>query len=151
MYGNMDEYYGDLIDNVRHGTGEMKFAASGDRYTGEWRNDLFDGFGTYTWNTSVSINDKNEQILVVGRRYEGDWKNGKRHGKGIYFVGNGDLYSGEFANGHYHGKGTLKMTNEDVYTGEWSRGLPHGEVVMTYAKADEKYEGDMEVVSDESV
>ena len=67
---------------MREGQGEMVFAGSGDRYNGEWSKDVFHGFGTYLWNTSVVINDQNEQELIVGRRYEGDWSEGKKHGKG---------------------------------------------------------------------
>ena len=55
---------------------------SSDRYEGEWQKDLFHGFGTYTWGTSVSLDKDNKQVLVVGRKYEGDWSEGKKHGLG---------------------------------------------------------------------
>jgi len=38
------------------------------------------------------------------QRYEGGWKSGKRHGKGIFSLGNGEVYSGYFVDGHYHGR-----------------------------------------------
>ena len=37
---------------------------------GEWKNDKFDGNGTYTW--------------ADGRKYVGEWKNGKEHGNGTF-------------------------------------------------------------------
>ena len=41
----------------------------GNRYEGEYINDLKHGFGVYTW--------------ADGSRYEGEWKDDNMHGKGL--------------------------------------------------------------------
>lgn len=41
-------YNGILVNSLKHGQGEERFS-NGDSYKGEYQNNRFDGFGTYTW------------------------------------------------------------------------------------------------------
>lgn len=117
---------------MRHGVGKMKFG-NGDQYEGEFERNKFHGFGAYVWSTVV---DEDNQV-ISGRRYEGNWVDGKKHGKGIYFNGLGDVYSGGFYHDLYDGKGTLKARTCDVFDGEWLRGQPNGMMKISYANGDE--------------
>ena len=139
----MDVYEGEMVNMLRHGDGTMHYAATGDKYEGEWIKDVFDGFGVYTWSISVELDDNNEQIMIVGKRYEGDYKEGKKEGKGLFFLGTGDVYSGCFSQDCFHGNGTLKKENGDIITGEWQRGRSEGKVEITYTSAGESFVGDM--------
>ena len=42
----------------------IKYLSDGDRYEGDWKNNLPEGKGVYYYNN--------------GNRYEGEWKNGKK-------------------------------------------------------------------------
>ena len=65
-----DAFAGDLDLNwVKNGTGTMVYA-NGNRYDGEWRDDLTEGRGTMIYHPS-------------GNKYEGGWLAGRRHGKGV--------------------------------------------------------------------
>ena len=48
---------------------------NGERYEGEWKNDLKDGKGIH--------------YFPNGERYEGEFKNGNAEGKGIYYYKDG--------------------------------------------------------------
>ena len=74
-----------MIYGKRHVYGIMIFK-SGEKYEGEWKNDLFDGKGTYLWSDS---------------RYMGNWKNGKITGYGEFTWKDGRKYIGEFKNGQF--------------------------------------------------
>ena len=56
-------------DGNYHGIGTLNFS-NGDRYFGEWRNNLQYGVGDF--------------IGIDGRSYKGNWVLGKRHGMGKY-------------------------------------------------------------------
>ena len=58
------------------------------KYTGEIKNNLREGKGTFLWTSGQ----------FKGDTYEGDWKDDKREGKGKYFVNNGNRYEGDFKN-----------------------------------------------------
>ena len=61
------------------------------KYIGDFKNDLFDGFGIY--------------YLENGRKiYEGEWKNGLMDGEGLFFIKNRLSYNGEWKKGRKNGK-----------------------------------------------
>ena len=45
--------------------------ANGDKYDGEWRNDVKEGKGTL--------------VKADGDEYDGNWRNDKKNGKGTFF------------------------------------------------------------------
>jgi hypothetical protein len=87
--------------------------------------------------------------------YEGDWSFGKRHGKGICYILNGDTYEGYWRKGKRHGKGKLFYRyieqfegeldgSDDIpnerYEGDWLNDKRHGR--GTYFFYGGKYEGE---------
>jgi hypothetical protein len=91
---------------------------NGDRYEGEFRNGLFNGWGVYTYRS--------------GDRYEGEFAEDLKHGKGTYTSSDGEKYVGEFVKDRRQGQGTLFLKNGDRYVGSFENGLPHGQGTMTY-------------------
>eukprot|EP00520_Triparma_pacifica_P008165 CAMPEP_0118662320 /NCGR_PEP_ID=MMETSP0785-20121206/16766_1 /TAXON_ID=91992 /ORGANISM="Bolidomonas pacifica, Strain CCMP 1866" /LENGTH=75 /DNA_ID=CAMNT_0006555851 /DNA_START=45 /DNA_END=269 /DNA_ORIENTATION=- len=48
-YPNRDLYEGEFLDGVREGNGTLTYHQKGDQYVGEFQNNMFHGFGVYTW------------------------------------------------------------------------------------------------------
>ncbi len=67
------------------------YFSNGNRYEGEWKNNLIEGYGILYFSN--------------GNRYEGEWKNCKSEGYGIIYFFNGDRYEGQFKNGKSEGYG----------------------------------------------
>ena len=76
--------------------------SNGDKYTGEWKNNLAHGQGTYTWKS--------------GGFYSGEWKNDKFNGKGTYTDRNGNLKSGIWENGKFISK--TEENENDYYASD---------------------------------
>jgi len=108
-YPNLDVYEGDFLDGIREGRGVYRYAANGDKYDGEWKQNCKHGIGKMTYNK------KGE--------YQGYWENGRRHGEGVFVYPNGDVYSGWWRFGEKEGTGTYssKQTGMKMF-GEWSDG-----------------------------
>ena len=62
----------------------------GDKYVGEFRNNLREGKGIYYYHN--------------GDRYEGEFRNNLREGKGIFYYNNGDRMVGDYYNNMPKGK-----------------------------------------------
>ena len=89
----------------------------GNKYSGEFQNNLFHGKGMY--------------VFVGGDYYNGQFHEGVPHGWGMYvFLADnplkGDRYVGEFKDGQAHGRGTTFFKIGAVYTGQYAFGLPEG-------------------------
>ena len=56
----------------------MKYS-DGSYYEGEWKNNMYDGFGEFVWTN--------------GDKYSGFWKEDMRHGEAIMTM-DGDKYNG---------------------------------------------------------
>jgi len=82
--------------------------ANGDKYEGEWENNLKHGEGTYIW--------------ANGDKYEGEWKDGKKHGDGTYTWADGGKYIGEWKDDVRHGRGTHTYANGGRYLQIWENG-----------------------------
>ena len=74
---------------MTHVTEGTFYYVNGDKYVGDWKDDVQHGKGIYYFHS--------------GDRYEGDYVNGERTGQGIYIHKNGDKYVGQFKNGEQHG------------------------------------------------
>lgn len=77
--------------------------------------------------------------------YRGGFLAGKKHGKGIKVMPNGDRYTGDFSDDYRHGKGAYVWGDKtpwagDRYEGEYQRDLRHGWGVFQWGRGD-RYEG----------
>ena len=80
----------------------------GEKYVGEFKNDIRNGRGTYTYSD--------------GDKYVGEFKRGYRHGQGTFTWHNGDKYVGGYKRNAKHGKGVATEANGTITTGIWKRG-----------------------------
>ena len=78
---------------------------NGDKYVGEYKDNLRDGLGTYTW--------------ANGDKYVGEFKDGNKSGQGTYTYADGNKYVGEWKDGNIHGQGTNTFNNGKVFEGLW--------------------------------
>ncbi|RNF08189.1 central apparatus associated protein C1a-18 [Trypanosoma rangeli] len=78
-------YEGDWNEDEMHGSGELRFLATGDVYRGQFAHGMFEGTGTYIW--------------ASGSSYEGAWRANRMHGLGTYTDVNGKVWNGKFYNG----------------------------------------------------
>lgn len=126
VFPNGDRYEGQFKDGLFNGWGIYQYA-EGDRYEGEFRNDLKEGRGIYE--------------SIDGERYEGTFVRDVRHGTGRLIMPNGDRYAGEFRNGQMTGAGTILYANGNRYSGQVLQGRKHGKGTFTYVNGD-VYEGE---------
>jgi hypothetical protein len=100
-------YDGEWDKGTRQGKGKMFWGKDPpfDIYEGEFAENLFSGFGTFTWKT--------------GDKYVGHWKENKRNGSGCFSWHAGDSYDGLWEDDLKSGVGTLKWHNGNQYHGTW--------------------------------
>ena len=88
------------------------------------------------------VNGKKEgkgiYYLNNGDRYEGDWKNDNKEGKGIYYFKSGSRYEGDFKNGKSEGKGIYYWTDGDRYEGDYKNDKREGKGIYYYKNGDRK-------------
>jgi TolB-like protein len=89
----------------------------GFKYEGEFKNDKFNGQGTW------SIPD--------GQKYIGEFKDGKRHGKGTLTSPDGSKYVGEFKDSKLNGQGTYTFSDGEKYVGEFKYNYFNGQGTLT--------------------
>jgi hypothetical protein len=82
--------------------GIMTFA-NGDKYNGEWKNDIIEGKGVFIW--------------ANGDIYEGRWKNCNRYGNGKMIYANGDIYEGEWYDKQKIGRFIITYKYGTIYEG----------------------------------
>ena len=99
---------------------------NGDKYEGYFKNNYFNGDGTFTCKN--------------GDKYSGKWVDSKRSGDGTLYFHNGDKYEGNWHEGRRHGSGKMRFANGDVYVGGWQNDKRNGQGVYTY-KDGSIYEG----------
>ena len=85
-FANGDKYVGEFRDNVFHGQG-IKTVADGEKYVGEYKDGKKHGQGTYTFGTNSKW---------AGDKYVGEYRDGKRNGQGTYTFADGRRDVGEF-------------------------------------------------------
>ncbi|MFM7255081.1 MAG: hypothetical protein ACKO3C_05405, partial [Betaproteobacteria bacterium] len=98
----------------------------GQRYVGEFRNDGFDGQGTWAHPNGAryvgefrdnAFHGQGTFTTPGGDRYVGGFRNDLRHGRGSFFWASGAAYSGDFVEGRREGFGNYKFNNGNRYTG----------------------------------
>ena len=97
----------------------------------------------YTKYTELNINNNinNQELQCENGKYIGQVVNGKREGKGIYYVYNGDRYEGEWKNDKRDGKGIEYFHDGSIYIGEHKNGKREGKGI-DYYKSGDSYEGE---------
>ena len=63
--------------------------SNGNKYEGEFKNDMFEGYGIYCYSN--------------GDIYEGEFKIDLKNGYGKYYYSDGRVYAGEFKNNKFEG------------------------------------------------
>ncbi len=116
-------YIGEVNSNDDpHGKGDMRFR-DGDHYSGEFKNGLREGYGTYTFAKGDVLS------------YEGFYHLGKREGQGVIKYRNGDRFEGWFKEGKKHGWGTyykhVDGYKEESHYGQYHMGLKFGRFTKT--------------------
>lgn len=106
-----ERYTGEWLDDVRHGQG-CTFYSARDRYDGGFRGDQLHGAGVYSF--------------ASGDRYVGEYVDNKRHGSGRYTFANLDVYDGEWRDGRKHGAGEFHSAAGSLFVGQWENDIYHG-------------------------
>jgi len=129
IYDNGNKYIGEFLNDLKNGKGILYYNKKDkiNRYEGDFKDDKRDGKGISYYNN--------------GNRYEGDYKHGKKEGKGILYYTNGEKYEGNFKDGKKEGKGIFYFKNGDKYKGDFKDGQTEGKGVYYYKNGD-KYKGD---------
>mmetsp|Transcript_25188 Transcript_25188/g.83162 ORF Transcript_25188/g.83162 Transcript_25188/m.83162 type:complete len:257 (+) Transcript_25188:336-1106(+) len=138
---------------MKCGQGTLLFK-NGDKYEGEFREDMQSGFGTHWTNVQGKLILQYRGSFWQGRRhghgifaykdggkYDGEWQNGKRHGEGRMNYTDGTVYEGMWENGKRHGAGTLFLANGDVYQGDYALDLKDGPGTFFYVSKKKRYDG----------
>lgn len=105
-------FIGSIINDQANGYGIFNHVL-GDRYEGEFQNDVSSGFGIYS-----NTNHKSKCI--------GEWKEDMQHGIGIEHWADNSRYVGCFLNGKKNGIGTYEWHDGSKYEGEWKDGALSG-------------------------
>ncbi len=116
----------DLSDFYHNCFGSF-YTVEGDLYAGEFKNNLYDGQGTYTWSN--------------GDQYIGDFKQALREGNGSLIFADGERYVGEFKSNKMHGLGMKTLVDGSWYYGEWKGSVLHGKGIMFFAPSGERKQG----------
>lgn len=125
-FPNGDRYEGEFKNGLCDGWGAYTHR-NGDRYEGEFRNDMKQGKGTFTYRN--------------GEKYIGAFAHDMKNGRGTFMFKDGSRYVGEFKNDMIDGKGTMHYSNRNRYSGDFLRGLKHGNGIFMFGNGD-AYKGE---------
>jgi len=146
-------YLGKFLYGKKHGFGQINLIQpdfKGDKYVGEFKDDKFNGQGTYTYVNGDKYvgqfndgkgNGQGTYTYANGNKYVGEFKDNKFNGQGTYTYTNGNKYVGEFKDDKFNGQGTYTYADGDKYVGEYKYGIFNGQGTYTYADGD-KYVGE---------
>ena len=127
-FENGSRYTGLYRDNLFDGQGELRFH-SGAVYTGAWAKGKRLGHGTMTW--------------PEGTVYEGQWEDGKRDGQGKMTWPDGMVFEGQWKDDKRNGQGRMTWRDGTVYEGQWKDGKQDGYGRRTWSEGT-VYEGQWE-------
>ena len=121
-YATGDIYTGTFKDGVISGEGTISYA-NGDEYKGTFVNGQKEGDGVYTW--------------FDGSAYTGHFSANKKDGFGTYRWSDGSYYTGTYVADLKSGTGIFHYSNGDIYSGEFSNDARNGEGTYTWSNGDE--------------
>ena len=84
-----------------------------EKYTGQWENNLQNGYGIHIWYETSST------FRGLRNRYVGEWKKGLREGYGVFFYSDGSRYEGYWENNEKSGFGIYYFKNGTEYRGRF--------------------------------
>lgn len=127
---NGDRYMGDWKDNLRHGKGTHYYIKTSNQYTGEWECDKRHGYGTL----SVPEEDYSEKNKDSQRGFfESDKpKSMKKSFQASDSLKLRKIYTGSWENDCKHGQGTHFYNDGSVYEGKWFKDMRQGWGRQTY-------------------
>ncbi|OXB64125.1 hypothetical protein ASZ78_002055 [Callipepla squamata] len=133
VYGiNGDRYTGEWSDNLKHGKGTQLWKHSGAVYSGDWKCGKRDGHGSYSVPDPVSREYR--------KVYAGCWRNDRRCGYGTMFYSSGERYEGEWSSGLRSGWGRMCYRDGSIYEGQWVADRPDGQGMLRLSNSN-RYEG----------
>ncbi len=126
LFPDGEKYVGEWRNNMRNGEG-TNIWPTGERYDGNWKYDLRHGLGV--------------NILATGERYEGNYKDDKRYGLGVNILPTGERYEGNFKDDKRYGRGINIWPDGEKHVGEWRDDMRDGEGISIFLDG-EKYIGE---------
>jgi hypothetical protein len=120
VHADLYTYEGNYDNGAKSGKGTLEFK-DGGAYVGEFKNNLFDGFGVRTW---------------ADKTYYGYWAGGRMQGAGTLSYRSGDKFKGEFLNDMKHGKGVYYFYNGSEFEGTWFEDEIQGEGELRHVRGD---------------
>eukprot|EP01006_Ploeotia_vitrea_P034408 TRINITY_DN65748_c7_g1_i1.p1 TRINITY_DN65748_c7_g1~~TRINITY_DN65748_c7_g1_i1.p1 ORF type:complete len:534 (+),score=52.85 TRINITY_DN65748_c7_g1_i1:45-1646(+) len=132
-------YHGEMLDGMRHGTGTYVFSNPFFRYTGEYENNQRHGRGVLLLGDGSSYDGEFERGEIKGRgckrwsdgsTYIGEFHMGEMHGYGLYVGTNGEKYEGEMCSNRRHGQGKLIRKDGGQFEGTFVNHKYHGPGVL---------------------
>ncbi len=137
IYKTGRKYIGELLNNFRHGHGIMSYAENDEwnriSYDGEWKEGKITGKGTFIWKNGekyvgewlnnlrhghgVETYPENDSINRIS--YDGEWKGDMRSGQGTLTWKSGEKYIGKWLNDSRHGQGLHINGNKVSNQGRW--------------------------------
>ena len=106
-------YEGELAGNEIFGQGYMIWYNNNEKFTGQWKKNLQNGYGIHIW-----YEPRGEQKYLRDR-YVGEWLNGTRNGYGRFYYSNGSIYEGYWVNNKKEGFGVLVYPDRKKYIGNF--------------------------------
>ena len=117
--GNIFE--GDLNNNKMEGNGYMIWYNKNEKYIGQWKNNIQNGFGIHIYyNDCLNNNYENKYFR---NRYIGQYKDGKKNGYGKMFYNNGCIYEGYWKNNKKEGFGIFFYFDKTKYIGNFQNDI----------------------------
>ncbi len=90
----------------RHGTIDYMVGDNAGEYTGELKDGLPHGQGTFTYETGSRSSSFHDLTVRSGtQRFVGQWRDGQKHGFGKLYLPDGAVLEGYWQNGRYTGPG----------------------------------------------
>lgn len=156
-WSSEDRYEGDFVSDAFTGKGTLYYS-EGSVYIGEFTDGKKNGKGVFLWDDcdtsnmdafnydtvmaqADSLTALTAKELPGGSWYVGEFSENKKHGKGVYHHGSGDVYVGQFFKDAKHGKGKFFFAKGDIYDGEYKDDKINGTGVYLWDGGD-KYEGE---------